>query len=408
LGGQREPNIIWNPANATNKAFTVSSQDTSKVAISGTEIIGKALGQAQIEVRSFEGGFSKFAIIKVVPIKVDSLAVRDTGCSINDSVYVKAIFFPENATNKGFSLASVSVVKRVKIDSGFKVTALSLGKDTLEATSTDGAKKAHFVFNVGPVVPQSFAAFDTSGTLSGALIKPRLVWNPTTTTDKRFLLTVTSGDTANVAAARDSLMLPRTTIGQVTVTATSIADPTKKATFKFSVGPVPVIGITATATTQFASTTSPATATFFNARPFITWNPLNATDKRFTLVSAAPGLVQVLTDSTVSPLALGTAAVTVKSLADTSIKATWSVTVVRPLFTGTVKTIFTNKCGQCHGPVAWPTRNWQDSTQVVSFRTLINTRIHATDGTIMPQPGATNGPLTAGEISTLTAWLNVN
>jgi uncharacterized protein YjdB len=408
LGEQREPAIIWNPANATNKAFTVSSQDTAKVSVSGTELIGKALGQAQIEVRSFEGGFSKFAVIKVIPIKVDSLAVRDTGCSINDSVYVKANFFPANATNTGFSLASVSVVKRVKIDSGFKVTALVLGKDTLEATSADGGKKTRFVFNVGPVAPKSFAAFDTSGTIAGALVKPRLLWNPTTTTDKRFLLSVTTGDTLNVAAVRDSLMLPRTATGQVTVTATSIADPTIKATFKFSVGPVPVIGISMAATTQFASTATPATATFFNARPFITWNPLNATDKRFTLVSSAPTKVQVLTDSTVSPLALGTTAVTVKSLSDTSIKATWSVTVVRPLFTGTVKTIFTNKCGQCHGPVAWPTRNWQDSTQVVSFRALINTRIHATDGTIMPQPGATNGPLTAPEIATLTAWLNVN
>ena len=97
---------------------------------------------------------------------------------------------------------------------------------------------------MGPVLPKLLSIPDTNGTVSGALISPRLIWNPTTTTDKSFTLAVTAGDTATVAAVRGTQLLPKTAVGQVTVVATSVADPTVKATFKFSVGPVGVISFT--------------------------------------------------------------------------------------------------------------------------------------------------------------------
>jgi hypothetical protein len=196
-------------------------------------------------------------------------------------------------------------------------------------------------------------------------------------------------------------------VGQVNVTAKSTADASITKVFKFTVGPVPVISFTMTNTTQYATMTTPPTA--INARPYITaWNPTNVTDKRFTMVSASPTKVQIVNDTTFYPLATGVTPITVRALSDTSKKVTWNVTVIRSPFSPTILNIFTNKCGQCHGPLVWPTRDWTSETQVITFKALISTRINAKDATIMPQVGATNGPLTATEIATLTAWLKVD
>ncbi len=405
LGAQKEPAIVWNPANATNKSFILVSADTAKVAIVGTRMMGKALSSGTtVEVRAIDGGFSKLISVKVLPIKVDSIVVHDTACAVGDSVYLKPLFFPANATNQAFTVVSKIASPKVRVDSGFKITGMVLGKDTLEASSADGGKKALFVFTVGPVVPKSLSVPDTNGTVAtgmvpGTLVTPRLIWIPATTTDKSFTLAITAGDTANVAAVRGTQLLPRTTVGQVTVVATSLADPAVKATFKFSVGPVGVIGFTA----------APVTANIgILLAPVITWNPANATNKSIALSLAAgdTGLVLNGPATAITTKHLGIHSVKVTSL-DSVKTASWSVNVIRTSFTTNLQGIMIARCSACHNENTGLTQpNWKDSATVVSFGPSIKDRISrllAAAGH-MPQ----GSPMGADTIAIITNWLNQN
>lgn len=398
LGSRKEPSITWNPPNATNKSFILVSNDTSKVGISGTEMVGKALGSGTtVEVRAIDGGFSELITVKVLPVRVDSLAVRDTGCAKDDSIRLKPVFHPANATDQSFTVKSLLATPKVKIDSGYKITGLTLGKDTLEATSTDGGKKARFVFTIGPVLPQSLSAADTNGTVSGALVTPRLAWNPASTTDKTYALTVVSGDTATVAAVRGGQMLPRTAVGKVSVEAKSNADPAVRDTFDFSVGPVAVAGL---------SVASAISNIGLTLAPVITWNPANATDKTFALSLAAGDTGLTVTGSGTTLLAkhLGSRTVTVTST-DGAKTAPWSVNIIRTSFTNNLLGITTAKCDSCHyAGSGLP--NWKDSATVVGEASLIKTRIGLplADGSHMP-PGV---QLPADTIAIITNWLNQN
>lgn len=406
LQTQKEPAIVWNPANATNKSFILVSADTAKVGILGTRMLGKALSSGTtVEVRAIDGGFSKLISVKVLPIKVDSIAVHDTACAVGDSVYLTPLFFPANATNQAFTVVSKIVTPKVKIDSGFKLTGMVLGKDTLEASSTDGGKKARFVFTVGPVIPKSLSIPDTndtvaSGMVPGTLVSPRLIWNPATTTDKSFTLAITAGDTTNVAAVRGTQLLPKTSVGQVTVVATSVADPTVKATFKFSVGPVGVISFTVSpVTTNIGILVTPA----------ITWTPANATNKSIALSLAVgdTGLVLNGAATALTTKHLGLHSVTVKSL-DSNKTVPWSVNVIRTSFTANLLGITTARCSGCHNastnPLTQP--NWMDSATVVSFGAAIKDRISRSSLAAGYMPlGSTMG---ADTIAIITNWLNQN
>lgn len=398
----KAPKITYDPANANNKAYFLASSDTSKLGIDGDRYFGRAVGTVQVEVRALDGNHLKIIDVKVKPVPVDSIAAFDSAGAIGDTVAPRVQYFPANATDPNYtlSLPNASTIVSLTAD-GKAVVGLNLGKDTITVSATGGLHLSKFIITIGPVAPKGLTAKDTNNVI-GVQVKPTLIWNPSTTTDKRFTLSIAAADTLIAAVRTDSFVLGKA-VGKVNVTATSVTDPTLKDVYVFTVGPVPVVSLTAAGTVQFASLTAS-----LNARSFITWNPTNATDKRFQLVSAAPTKVQVLTDTTVRPLGLGITSVTVKSLFDTTKKATWSVNVIRPLFTGTVKNIFTTKCQECHGPLTWPTRNWQDSTQVVSFRALIKTNINAGAGAanLMPPVGATAGALTAAEITVLTNWLN--
>lgn len=401
LGEIKEPSIDWNPANATNKSFILVSGDTAKVGIQGNELLGKALGSATVEVRAIDGDFSKFITVKVLPIRVNSIVVNDTGCAKDDSVYLKAVFSPLEATNQAFTVASVSVGgTKVKIDSGFKITALALGKDTLEATSADGSKKSRFVFTVGPVLPKTLTIPDANGVVGGTAVSLTLVWNPATTTDKTVTLAVT-GDTSTVAAARGTAlapsMLPKTAAGQVTVTATSIANPTAKATFKFTVGTVGVTSFTITPITTFDSVT---------LSPVIEWVPKNPTNRNFTLILPVgdTGLVLTGGGTTLLTKRVGSRVVTVRSL-DSNKTAPWTVNVIRTSFKNNILGITTAKCAVCHhetSPASQP--NWKDSATVVAYATSIKNRISRVQGSTGYMP--MGGSMKADTVAIITKWLN--
>jgi hypothetical protein len=252
---------------------------------------------------------------------------------------------------------------------------------------------------------KSLSATDTNGVVGGALIKPRLTWIPATTTDKRFLLTVTAGDTATIAAARDSLMLPKTAAGKVTVTARAVADTSIKDSFTFTVGTVAVQSIS-------LSNPSVQLAIGSSLAPKVVFNPTNATNKGFSIsipAAASANIGLAAGGLSVTGIHLTSASLTITST-DGAKTAPWAVTVIRPPMGAANKTLIQNRCGGCHFtanasgiPAWWNTAGAVDSALIVSGtnpNNIIN-RVSVLKDMPPTAPG-----LTATEISTLVNWLN--
>ncbi|MDB5104630.1 MAG: Ig domain protein group 2 domain protein [Fibrobacteres bacterium] len=409
LGTSKAPNIVYNPANASNKTYELISTDSSKITVEDGKLFGLALGSALVQVKALDGGFVKFFTVKVVPVAVDSIAAHDTAGAIGDTVFPAVDFFPSASTNKGFTIALLKASTKVKIDSAKKIIGLALGKDTLEATSADGSKKSKFTFTVGPVLPKSMVIADTDGVVSGSQVKPRITWVPTTTTDKRFKLQVTVGDTTLVAAVRtDSFMLPRTAVGQVTVKATSVADPSIFDSFTFTVGTVAVSSIAVT-------NTPVKVAIGFTVAPGLTFTPTNATNKGYSLavpVGDASNLITAGGGLLIQGVHLDTSVVVVSST-DGAKKANWNVQVIRTPM-GNSKTLIFNRCSGCHYPAsiygnipAWCTTVTNAGGHADSGLIVIDsnsTKIIKRISTLKDMPPG--GALPQAEIDTIVNWLN--
>lgn len=413
VGSRKTPVVTFDPPNANNKAFALFSPDTSILAIEGDEMVGRKIGNVSVQIRTLENDQTKTFSVKVLPVPVDSVQVVDTAGAVGDTVEPRILFFPEDASNQGYTISLPNSSTVVKLDGALKVVGLAVGLDTLRVTSTDGGKVATFKFTVGPVLPKSLSVPDTNGTSSGTdLVTPRLIWTPAATTNKAYTLSIPPADT-NIAAARGTQILGKA-IGVVNVvTATSVADPTVKATFKFTVGPVPVVGLSVASSVAVVGST---------VSPVITWNPTNATTKTFTLSVLAPNAanLSVSGNNILAQHLTTTGVVRVTSTANTSAFANWSVRVIRPVFTtSSARAVFLNRCGQCHvAGNAFGVQNWLDSTTVVGFRpgsttvrhdSLIIARANPALAPVnrMPPTYAIDpSPLTDDDYKKVVNWLN--
>ncbi|MBO4843453.1 MAG: Ig domain-containing protein [Bacteroidales bacterium] len=134
------------PSNATNKAVTWSSNNSSVATVSsGGVVTAKAAGSATITVTTNDGGFT--ATCKV---NVSTSTISVTGVSLNrssmsmtvgDSQTLTATIAPSNATNKSVTWSS-SDTSVASVSSSGVVTAKAAGSATITVTTNDGGKKA--------------------------------------------------------------------------------------------------------------------------------------------------------------------------------------------------------------------------------------------------------------------------
>jgi uncharacterized protein YjdB len=402
LGVAKLPNIIFSPANATTKTYELISTDSTKITTEDGKLFGKSIGSALVQVKALDGGFIKFFTVKVIPVPVDSIHAQDSAGAIGDTVIPEVDFFPPTATNKAYTIALLKASTKVKVDSAKKIIGLSLGKDTLEATSADGSKKSRFTFTVGPVLPKSMSVSDANGVAGGLKIAPVIVWTPSTTTNKAFTMAVTTGDTSKVAAIRGDSIQPKDSLGQITIKATSTADPTVTATFKFTVGPVSVQSI--------AVTTPIKVVIGSTVTPILSFTPINSTNKSYTLAIPALDAANLTLAGgglSVTGVHLDTSVVVITTV-DGSKKANWSVQVIRPPM-GTARTLIHNRCSGCHypnnpfGPIpAWSDGLTADSSLIVTGANAAKIIQRISVSKDMPM----SGPLPQPEIDAIVGWLN--
>ncbi len=131
------------PANATNKALTWTSSDSSIATISSFGLqgilTGESLGTATITVRTTDGGYIDTVVVIVTGVSVTSVnVVRDTvNLGVGATETVEATILPVNASNKAVTWSSSDNAK-VTVDANGVITAVAIGTATITVTTTDG------------------------------------------------------------------------------------------------------------------------------------------------------------------------------------------------------------------------------------------------------------------------------
>lgn len=172
------------PADATNKAVTWTSDNTGVATVNNGVVTGVSVGSATITAKTADGGFTATCIVKVEEAPI----VHPTGVSISKtsinlqvggSETLTATVTPADANNKNVTW-STSDATVAAVDKNGKVTGIKAGNATITATTEDGNKTATCAVTVtaGPPVPSTgltthypevYEAKDLAGGYNGKL-----------------------------------------------------------------------------------------------------------------------------------------------------------------------------------------------------------------------------------------------
>lgn len=142
IGGTEQLTATVLPTNASNKAVTWSSSNSSIASVNTSGLVtGVAAGSATITVTTSEGEFTDFCNITVVSstIPVTGVALDSSifETPINGSTQLTATVIPSNATNQNVTWSSSNTSVAVVNSSG-RVLGVGEGSATITVTTQDG------------------------------------------------------------------------------------------------------------------------------------------------------------------------------------------------------------------------------------------------------------------------------
>ena len=158
-GGSTTLTATVAPANATNKAVTWKSSNTSVATVNNGTVFAVNAGTAVITVTTADG--NKSADCVVIVIKKDPAAINVTGVTLDQTTVsleegsnttLTATVAPANATNKAVTWKTTDA-SVATVDNG-KVTAVKAGTATITVTTADGGKTATCEITVVAKAPE--------------------------------------------------------------------------------------------------------------------------------------------------------------------------------------------------------------------------------------------------------------
>jgi len=142
------------PYNATNKAVSWSSNNTTVATVSSSGVVtAKAAGTATITVTTNDGGKKATCSVTVsaATVSVTGVTLNKTSLSmtVGDTQTLTATVSPSNATNKTVTWSSSNTSVATVSSSGV-VTAKAVGSATITVKTSDGGKTATCSVTVSP------------------------------------------------------------------------------------------------------------------------------------------------------------------------------------------------------------------------------------------------------------------
>lgn len=145
IGRSETLNATVNPADATNKNVTWTSNNNNVATVNSSGVVSAlTVGNATITVTTVDGGFSATCAVTVIPASSETINVTSVSLNI-DTLSLEAeksetlivTINPSNATNKNVTWTS-SNPEFVSVSSTGEVTAIEVGFATITVTTEDG------------------------------------------------------------------------------------------------------------------------------------------------------------------------------------------------------------------------------------------------------------------------------
>ncbi len=202
LNGSTQLSATVEPSNATTKAVTWSSSDTSVVTVSTSGVAtGLKEGSATITVTTQDGGFTDTCTVNVVKVSVTGVSLNKSSISLQagQSFTLTASVLPQNASNKDVTWSSDNT-SIASVTSG-KVSAVGAGKTNVKVTTVDGGFTATCevtVIESPQTIPvESVSLNETRKELVvGEKFQLKATINPSTATNKDVVWSAESMDGA--------------------------------------------------------------------------------------------------------------------------------------------------------------------------------------------------------------------
>ncbi len=221
------------PSNATNKAVTWKSSDTS-VATVGTDgtVKGIKAGTATITVTTQDGGKTADCTVTVnaatKPVTGVSITSADgaTSVEVDSTLQLTANITPSDATNKTVTW-SADNSGNATVDQNGLVTGKKVGEATITATTADGDKKATLTVNVTAKAPEDIKVtsieISSTGSATSVEVEGTLQLTATVTPDGATNKVVkwSSSDTEIATVDETSGLVTGVAQGSATITATA-------------------------------------------------------------------------------------------------------------------------------------------------------------------------------------------
>ncbi len=322
------------PSNATNKNVQWKSSNT-KVATVDSKGNVKAVkkGTATITCTAKDGSKKKATCKVTVNKKVAVTSVKLNKSSVSivkgKTTTLKATVNPSNASVKGVKW-STSNKDVATVSSSGKITAVGVGTATITCKSSDNSKKkATCKVTVTPVKVTSITLSKTSATIyPGKSVTITATVNPSNAANKNVKWTSSN---SNIATVDSKGVVRGVKSGTATITCTAQDGSKKSATCKITVGvPATAVTITTTETSanawyvgktgKLTATVSPTNAT----NKGVTWSSSNT---NYATVDSKGNVTIKKYNSTIT--SFNKVTITAKSNYDSSVKATYTINIVK-------------------------------------------------------------------------------
>ena len=303
------------PSNVTNKEVTWKSSDKAIATVSSKGVVkGVKAGTVKITATSGDGAAKKTVTIKIyTPVKSISLNKTSLTLKLGASSTVTPSFKPSNTTYKTVKWTS-SNYDVATVDSNGKITAKGVGYAVITATTTKGSKTATCKVNV--VKPLTGVSLSKTSLRMEVGTKETLkpVFKPADASNQT--VSWKSSDTS-IATVSTSGVVTAKKLGTATITVTT-ADGNFKKTCKVEVvKKVKSVELNKASAVLYLGKTLTLKATV---------TPAGATNPAVTFSSSDTKVAKVSSKGVVTPVAPGTATITVKTQ-DGGFKDTCKVTV---------------------------------------------------------------------------------
>lgn len=223
LGKNQTIQATCNPADASNRKFTLSTSDESIVRVSGSTLQPKAVGECIITVASTQNPEVSVSYRTLVVQPVTRVQLTgDKSTYVGSTLALTPVYSPENASIQAVTWSSTNE-KVATVDASGVVTGIAKGSATIKATALDGSGKvASFAVTVKQQ-PQSITLNETQLTINvGSSKTLKATVAPNNTNNKK--VTWSSSD-ESVAKVNTAGRVTPVSVGSCTITCQSVDFP---------------------------------------------------------------------------------------------------------------------------------------------------------------------------------------